>query len=152
MVCVLDSVSLRQHPLSNVIKIVDVDREPGDLSRADLCDPLRKGFQFLHGLLNVFIIKAAIEVDIEVDSTLLGGGSLWRARLNACHVDFIFSKNAESLVQDARFVLKREQDSRPILHVPQLNGVVWITFACHSISQITHAHHATELSVLGWKN
>ena len=98
MVCVLDSVSFRQRPLSNVVKIVDVDWEPGNLSRADLRDLFGKGFQFFHSLLNVYIIEAAIKVDIEVDSTLVGGRSLWWARLNACHVDFIFCKHAESLV------------------------------------------------------
>ena len=44
MVSILDSISLSQYPLANMVKVINVDREPRNFSRTHFCDSFGDGF------------------------------------------------------------------------------------------------------------
>ena len=76
MVSVLDSVSLRQNPLANVIEVFDARWEPWNLLGANWGDPCRDFLKLLHGCLDVLILEVAMEVDVDVAHLLVACG-LW---------------------------------------------------------------------------
>lgn len=92
-----------------------------------------------------------MEVNVEVDHNLFGGRGLWWARLKAGHVDLIICKNLESLVEDAWFIGDGEKNTNAVRRIPKLDGVIGVALASHDVGQIAHAHHSTEVGLLGKK-
>ena len=88
-----------------------------------------------------------MEVNIEVNETILSRGCLWWARLDACHVDPIFVQNFKCFIEDTGLIIKREQDSTAILHIPELDSIVRVALAGEDVCQLAHTHHATEVGL-----
>lgn len=66
MVSLLYAVTLRQNPFADVVKVINVYREPRNGLRAYFRDSFRYCFKLFHRSLNVLVFKGSVEVDIKV--------------------------------------------------------------------------------------
>ena len=71
MVAFLDAVTLGQYPFADVVEVINVNWEPGDGLRAYFGDSRRYRFKLFHCSEHVLVLKATVEVNVEVDQLLV---------------------------------------------------------------------------------
>mmetsp|Transcript_23381 Transcript_23381/g.29019 ORF Transcript_23381/g.29019 Transcript_23381/m.29019 type:complete len:333 (+) Transcript_23381:659-1657(+) len=148
VVSILDAVSLGKDSLADVVEVVNIDGEPGHRLRANLSNSLGEGIELRHRSLHIVVLEAAMEVDVKVDDALVVGG-LGRARRDRSHVDVVLVQDGQGIVQNSGTVLEGEQNANAVLHLPELDSVVGVALSRQSVSELAHAHHAAEASLLG---
>ena len=79
VVSLLNSITLRQNSLANHIEVRQLCREPRDLLRAQCRDAFfgRKLSDFVKGLLHIWVMLLAQEVQMELNGRLSGEMLLW---------------------------------------------------------------------------
>jgi len=85
----LDSITLGQDALSDMIEVIDINGEPRYGLRTNFSDTFRHRFERIHCLDHILILEAAMEVNVKVYQSFVAVDSLWWPRLNARHVDIV---------------------------------------------------------------
>ena len=148
MVSLLDSIALRKHALSDMVEVIDVDGEPRHGLLSNLSDALGDSFKLAHSHLHVLVFEAAVEVDVEIDDALAIVCGLRWTRLDRRHVDVLLLQNAQRFIENTGPVFEGQENADSVFHLPKFDCVIRVRLASQSVSQIAHAHHAAESSLL----